>query len=75
MGNILDYLLTLSFLNDRMINKLRRWFEIKTLTVRLDDELHRKFKIYSVNSGKDMQAILIEYIKGLVEENQVEKKQ
>lgn len=49
-------------------------FLIKTLTVRLDDELHRKFKIYSVNQGKDMQGILIEYIKKLVEESQADKK-
>ena len=43
---------------------------IKTLTVRLDDELHRQFKIYAVIKGKDMQEILIEYIKKLLEENQ-----
>jgi len=43
---------------------------IKTLTIRLDDELHRLFKIYSINKGKDMQQLLIEYIKKLLEENQ-----
>ncbi|WP_169817336.1 hypothetical protein [Andreesenia angusta] len=47
---------------------------IKTLTVRLDDELHQKFKIYSITSGKDMQKILVEYITKLVEENQDDKK-
>ncbi len=46
---------------------------IKTLTVRLDDELHRQFKIYSINQGKDMQGILVEYIEKLIEENQDEK--
>lgn len=44
-------------------------FKIKTLTVRLDDELHKEFKIYSVNNGKDMQSILIEYIEKLVEKS------
>ena len=43
--------------------------EIKTLTVRLDDELHRQFKIYAVNQNKDMQAILIDYIKSLLPQN------
>ena len=38
------------------------------MTVRLDDELHQKFKIYSVKNNKDMQAILVEYIKELVKE-------
>lgn len=42
---------------------------IKNITVRMDDELHKKFKIYSVNTGKDMQAILIEYIKKLVQDD------
>jgi hypothetical protein len=37
--------------------------------VRLEDELHQKFKIYSIKSGKDMQAILIEHIKKLVDED------
>lgn len=45
--------------------------KIKTLTIRLDDELHRLFKIYSINNKKDMQDILREYIeKILKEENQ-----
>ena len=43
--------------------------KIKTLTIRLDDELHKAFKRYSVNEEKNMQAILIEYIKKLVSEN------
>lgn len=40
----------------------------KSLTVRLDDELHKKFKIHSIETGKDMQSILIEYIEQLTEE-------
>lgn len=40
------------------------------MTVRLDDELHQKFKIYSVKQNKDMQQILVEYIKKLVEEEE-----
>ena len=47
---------------------------IKTLTIRLDDELHKAFKIYSINSGKDMQQILIEYIKSLLKAENQEKK-
>ncbi|WP_158572793.1 hypothetical protein [Anaerotruncus sp. AF02-27] len=43
--------------------------KIKTLTVRLDDSLHQEFKIYSIKQGKDMQAILIEYIKKLLDED------
>lgn len=46
---------------------------IKTLTVRLDDELHKQFKIYAVNKGTDMQAIIIENIKKLLEDNRQEK--
>jgi len=46
---------------------------IKTLTVRLDDELHRLFKIHAINEGKDMQEILLEHIKSLVENEQATK--
>ena len=42
---------------------------IKTLTVRLEDELHRQFKILSIEMGKDMQTILVEYIMRLLDEN------
>ena len=41
----------------------------KSLTVRLDDELHKKFKIHSIETGKDMQSILIEYIEELTNED------
>lgn len=52
-----------------------RWcIEIKTLTVRLDDELHRQFKIYSINIGKDMQSILVEHIEELLKKNQANAK-
>ena len=63
--NNLKNLLTLSFWNDRMI--MKEVNDIKTLTIRLDDELHKRFKIYAVDKGKDMQAILIEHIKKLLE--------
>lgn len=43
---------------------------IKTLTIRLNDELHKEFKKYSIDKEKDMQAILIEHIEKLLEENQ-----
>ncbi|MCL2415509.1 MAG: hypothetical protein FWD01_01730 [Defluviitaleaceae bacterium] len=45
---------------------------IKTLTIRLDDELHRLFKIYAINKGSDMQALIIAFIKELVSKNQEE---
>jgi plasmid stability protein len=40
---------------------------IKTLTVRLDDEMHVAFKVYAAKAHKDMQEILREYIKTLIE--------
>lgn len=40
---------------------------IKTLTVRLEDDLHQQFKIYAIKEGKDMQAILVDHIKELLE--------
>jgi len=46
---------------------LKGGLTIKTLTVRLDDELHRQFKIYSINAEKDMQQLLIEHIMELLE--------
>lgn len=47
---------------------------IKTLTVRLDNDLHRKFKIYSIEHGEDMQTLLIEFIKKLVAGNDQQAK-
>jgi len=45
--------------------------KIKTLTVRLEDDLHKGFKIYAAQQGKDMQKILIDYIEELL--NQAKK--
>ena len=36
---------------------------MKTITIRLDDRLHKKFKIYALNKEKSMQEIIEEYIK------------
>jgi predicted DNA-binding protein len=36
--------------------------KIKTITLRFDDELHKKFKMYSVEKGKTMQGIITELI-------------
>ena len=47
---------------------------IKTLTIRLDDDLHKNFKKYAIDQDKDMQAILIEHIKKLLEKSQDSKK-
>lgn len=42
----------------------------KTLTIRLDEEVHRNFKIFATKQGKDMTQILLEHInKLLAEEN------
>jgi len=35
--------------------------------------MHQQFKIYSIKAKKDMQAILIEYIKKLLEEEKQAK--
>lgn len=36
---------------------------IKTLTLRLDDDLHQKLKLYSVQTKENMQDILVRLIK------------
>ena len=36
---------------------------IKTITLRLEDELHQELKIYSVKTNENMQDILIRLIK------------
>ena len=41
---------------------------MKTITVRLDDELHKKFKIYALENNKSMQEIIEEYIKKIIKE-------
>lgn len=43
---------------------------MKTITIRLDDRLHKKFKIYALNKEKSMQEIIEEYIKKIVEEKE-----
>ena len=48
---------------------------IKTLTVRLEDDLHKEFKIYSAKKGIDMSTILIEYIKKLLDQSSNDLKQ
>ena len=47
---------------------------IKTLTIRLDDELHKKFKSYAAIEGKDMRSIIIDFIEDLIDKKiQAEK--
>lgn len=48
----------------------------KTLTIRLDEETHRKFKVYAAIKGKDMTQLLLDHINELlkVEKTQAEKK-
>jgi len=41
----------------------------KTLTIRIEDELHKEFKRYALENDTDMTTILIEYIKKIVNES------
>lgn len=43
--------------------------DMKTITVRLDEELHKKFKIYALENNKSMQEIIEEYIKKITKES------
>jgi predicted transcriptional regulator len=43
---------------------------MKTLTIKIDEELRKKFKIYSIKMNKDMQEIIVEYIEKLLKEGQ-----
>lgn len=36
---------------------------MKTLAIKMDDELHRKLKIYAVNQSKSVKDIIIELVK------------
>lgn len=45
---------------------------MKTITIRLDDELHKKFKLYATKHDSNMQELIEEFIKKLVEENEEE---
>lgn len=48
----------------------------KTMTIRIDEELHMAFKIYATKRSTDMTQLLIEYIhKALEEEKADEKKE
>jgi len=44
---------------------------IKTITIRLDDALHKRLKILSATLGKSIHEIFIEYLKKLLEENHI----
>lgn len=48
--------------------------KIKTLTLRLDDNLHQEFKIHSVKIKENMQDILIRLIKEELSKAEKEKK-
>jgi len=47
--------------------------DIKTLTLRLDDEMHRLFKIHAINEGKSMHEMLIEQIEKMLEDEKADK--
>lgn len=46
---------------------------MKTITVRLSDELHKKFKMYSIKKEKSMQDLIEEYIFEIIEKDEKEK--
>jgi len=48
---------------------MRGGFFIKTLTIRIDEETHRDFKILATKQGKDMTQLLLEHINKLLEED------
>lgn len=43
---------------------------MKTITLRLEDELHKRLKMYSVEEEKTMQDIIIEMIEQLLKESE-----
>ena len=58
------------------VNTKEVWIISKTITIRVDENLHKEFKIYSAKNDKDMTEILLEYIMKLLDEdkNQDNKK-
>jgi plasmid stability protein len=46
----------------------------KTLTIRLDENLHTEFKVYATRHNKDMTELLLEYIKKLIQDDRQENK-
>ena len=47
---------------------------MKTITLRLEDDLHKAFKLYAIKKDATMQKILISYIKYLVDSTHNESK-
>ncbi len=43
----------------------------KTITIRIGEDLHKKFKMFAVKQEKDMTQILIEHIKFLLKEDEI----
>jgi predicted HicB family RNase H-like nuclease len=46
---------------------------MKVLTIRIDEELHRAFKIKCVTEGVDMNTIVTKWIEGYVKETKPKK--
>ena len=61
--------LTLTFYNDIITDVQKGGTIMKTLTIRLEEELHKEFKKYSIDKGEDMQKIIIDCIKKLLSEH------
>ncbi|CDC49787.1 putative uncharacterized protein [Clostridium sp. CAG:58] len=36
---------------------------MKTLAIKVDDELHKQFKIYAINQGRTVTEVVVELIK------------
>ena len=47
---------------------------MKALTIRIDDELHKAFKIKCVTEGVDMNAVITKMIEGYVKAGKVKAK-
>lgn len=37
----------------------------------IPEELHKKFKIYSIKKGKDMRELLVDYIKKIIKKDSI----
>lgn len=42
---------------------MRKGGAMKTLAIKVDDELHKQFKIYAINQGRTVTEVVVELIK------------
>ena len=43
--------------------QMRKGGAMKTLAIKVDDELHKQFKIYAINQGRTVTEVVVELIK------------